>query len=538
VRSKRWLSALSVAGLSVASALAIGSSTKAAGSYTAKPDCSELPTCTEVANPQEAFGNYYVGHDEPSTEFYSSTPGSGNNNQYQLTIPSDPSGKFSTKKGYNFELHPAFWFGMAMCDTFSYPEQTSTCTPDSDTNIVNPATTGSFATAPGAAFMELQFYPPGWIPQFAGSSCDAKKWCVALNIDSLSEDPINGTTLNSTCQSQVLGGVEYINFAFLTLNGTPLGPPDPLDFNPSTSGNPNNANTFFLNSGDRASVTLKDTSSGFTTTVHDNTTGQSGSMVASAANGFGHITYAPTGSSCTDVPYTFHPMYSTSGPTTRVLWAAHTYNVAFSDEIGHFDFCTHINANTGACDGLEGVPGDQEPADGDDFACFPSVEALRYPATGCAGTNTPGFDGVPYQKSYWPGSSGNTPTPILFSSPKTGAGYATAYPQFAFETDLSRIEAADLGGVCDRTTGAGCVNPPVSDDGTPVFYPYFSTVSTKSGCNFGLGASLKHTINNFGGSSSAEYGPLLFSTYWAFGGHGASLTRTNNFNSGAQTLTC
>ena len=137
-------------------------------------------------------------------------------------------------------------------------------------------------------------------------------------------------------------------------------------------------------------------------------------MVASAANGFGHITYAPTGSSCTDVPYTFHPMYSTSGPTTRVLWAAHTYNVAFSDEIGHFDFCTHINANTGACDGLDGVrPGDQEPADGDDFACFPSVEVLRYPATGCAGTNTPGFDGVPYQKSYWPGSSGNTPTPIL-----------------------------------------------------------------------------------------------------------------------------
>jgi hypothetical protein len=168
-----------------------------------------------------------------------------------------------------------------------------------------------------------------------------------------------------------------------------------------------------------------------------------------------------------------------------------------------------------ACDGLEGVPGDQEPADGDDVACFPSVEALRYPATGCAGTNTPGFDGVPYQKSYWPGSSGTTPTPILFSSPKTGAGYITAYSQFAFETDLSRIEAADLGGVCDRTTGAGCVNPPVSDDGTPVFYPYFSTVSTKSGCNFGLGASVKHTINNFGGSSSAEYGPLLFSTYWA-----------------------
>ena len=57
-----------------------------------KPDCSELAICTEVANPQEAFGNYYVGHDEPSVEFYSNVPGSGNHNQYQLTIPTEPAG--------------------------------------------------------------------------------------------------------------------------------------------------------------------------------------------------------------------------------------------------------------------------------------------------------------------------------------------------------------------------------------------------------------------------------------------------------------
>jgi hypothetical protein len=131
----------------------------------------------------------------------------------------------STDELANFELHPAFWFGMAMCDTFSYPEQSATCTPDSDTNIVNPATPGSFARAPGVAFMELQFYPPGWIPQFFGQSCNPTKWCVALNIDSLSEDPIRGTTQNAGCQNQVLGGIEYINFAFLTLNGAPLGRP-------------------------------------------------------------------------------------------------------------------------------------------------------------------------------------------------------------------------------------------------------------------------------------------------------------------------
>ena len=37
------------------------------------------------------------------------------------------------------------------------PEQVSTCTPDSDRNIVDPAVS---AKHPGTAFMEMQFYPP------------------------------------------------------------------------------------------------------------------------------------------------------------------------------------------------------------------------------------------------------------------------------------------------------------------------------------------------------------------------------------------
>ena len=99
-------------------------------------------------------------------------------------------------------------------------------------------------------------------------------------------------------------------------------------------------------------------------------------------------------------------------------------------------------------------------------------------------------------------------------------------------------EAADLGGVCDRSTGIGCVNPPPTDDGTTAFYPYFSTVNTNFGCQFGLGATLPNTLEAFGASSTAEYTNLLFSTYWAFGGHGASLSRTNNYTSGAKALTC
>jgi len=59
-------------------------------------------------------------------------------------------------------------------------------------------------------------------------------------------------------------------------------------------------------------------------------------MTASAANGFGQVQYDPTGTSCVNLPYDFHPMYSTSSEQTRVIWAAHTYNISFTSEIGHF----------------------------------------------------------------------------------------------------------------------------------------------------------------------------------------------------------
>ena len=531
MRRMRAVSVLSVLGLTGAVLLSAGP-VASAQTYTTKPNCSELAICTEVANPKEAFGNYYVGHDEPSALFYSNVPGSGNSNQYQLTIPTDPGGPFTQTKGYNFELHPAFWFGMAMCDTYSYPEQVPSCTPDSDSNITNPALT---TKGPGVAFMELQFYPPGWVSQFTANSCDATKWCAALNVDSLSEDPINGTVLNPSCQSRILGGVEYINFAYLTKSGRPIGPPNPLHFDPATSGYPKFSNdTFYMSQGDKVTVTLTDTPQGFSTIVTDVTSGQTGLMTASAANGFGHMKFEPTGTKCQVVPYTFHPMYSTSSPQTRVLWAAHSYNVAFADEIGHFDFCTSIDAN-GSCNGKEGVPGDQEAADGDDNACLPASLSLKYPATGCEDTNSPGFDGTPYSLR-WPDGSPNTPTPILFSSPKSNG---TGFSQFAFEADLPRIEAADLGGHCIRSTGANCVNPPPTDDGTPAtFYPYFSQVATASGCAWGIGSTLPGTVNDFGGNSSAEFGPLYQSTYWAFGGHGATIKRYNNFNSGPQTNNC
>src|SRR5438270_13135754 len=103
------------------------------------------------------------------------------------------------------------WFGMVLCDTRSYPEQVSTCTPDSDRNILDPRVSPRH---PGTAFMELQFYPPGWVQQFDSQTCAATRCCAALTSDSLSRDPVAGKDLNDTCSNHVLPGIEHPDFAY------------------------------------------------------------------------------------------------------------------------------------------------------------------------------------------------------------------------------------------------------------------------------------------------------------------------------------
>lgn len=530
-----------VTGLLVAGTMSAGATSSVNYSSSWKGCASSARLCTEVQDPLAVFG-HYVGHDEPSVLFYSNTPGSGNHMQYNVTLPTEPSGAFSDTKGYSAEDSPAFWFGMAMCATQSFPESSSTCTPDSDSNIVNPDNTKH---APGAAFMELQFYPPGFASQFAGFSCDSTKWCVAMTIDSLAQNPFTGQVLNSTCTAEIGGSIEYVNFAYLTMSGKPIGPPNPLQFQFIGSGDPHSSpDTFYMNQGDNVTVSLSDTANGLQAIVHDNSNPDpatnTGLMTASAANGFGQIKFQPSGHSCQEIPYTFHPMYSTSTPQTRVLWAAHDYNIAMDAETGHFDFCSSIDPNTASCNGTEGIPGDQEAADGDDAACFSDTQNINpsyvappgQDAAYCETSNDPGFDGTSYN-NYWPNSTPTNSTAFLFSSPTTGANDTTPYPQVAFEADLPAIESNAIGGPCDNVTGAGCTNPPVTDEGSPAnFYPYFSTVNNGGTCNWGAGSTLPNTTNNFGGNSTTEFGSLLSEPYWVTGGHGAAENLIENFNSG------
>lgn len=486
-------------------------------------NCATSAMCTEVQDPEEVFGEgNYVGHDEPSVLFYSNQPGAGNEMTYQLTLPTDPSttNPLTPGKSFNFQLHPAFWFGMAMCDTQSYPEQVSTCAPNSDSNIVDPAVSPKH---PGTAFMELQFYPPGWVSWPAGNSCDATKWCAALNVDSLAEDPVNGTTLNATCSA--ITGLEYVNFAFLTTSGVSQAPASPINSTLSTF-TPDSTKDLFMGSGDRLIVTLHDGPHGLVTTVNDLTTHQKGSMTASAANGFGQVQYAPDPSTaCNNIPYDFHPMYSTSSEQTRVVWAAHSYNIAFSDETGHFEACNGSATITpgGNCP-TRNTEYDGEKADANDTFCFPASASTLVQIPGCLQLDgNSGFDSVPYNP-VWP--DGNTtlhPTSIQFSSPLTAGDLN--YDRVAFEADLPRIEF----NTCNRSTGSGCTLIPTTDDGAPAnFYPFFSTGTVQQRCTWLLGNDIPGlTTNDFGKNN--QYGPLLQLTYLTFGGGGATLHRYNDF---------
>jgi hypothetical protein len=504
-------------------------------------DCSEpYAICAEPAD-SIGYGGEYTGHDEPSLLFYSNTPGAGNSSLYNLQLPSDPKvlpNQAGTAGTWNFQTHIAFWVGMALCDNQSAPEFThDPCVPDSDSNIfdgTNEAAPDYIGHHPGTAFLEVQFYPPGWAPWPPGISCDATQWCASMAIFSLNQDQNAGVLNNADCLNTV--GLEPANFAFITKNGIPHAPPAPLSQTEATF-TPDPASDLFMNSGDQLSIDVHDGSAGLTVIVHDHTTGGSGSMTASAANGFAQVLFEPASPTCHASPYTFRPMYATSSEHTRVPWAAHSYNVAFSDEIGHFEYCSAVAHEGGEC--LD----NGEPAlDGDDDGCFSAAFSLFVPIGGCIATDND-FDGVSYQP-VWPGTDPNRgqdkkyhPSPIVFTSPVFNG--SENYSRVAFEADLPRIEAADFGGNCNRFTGAGCVNPPPGSN----FYPIYSTGSSTQNpsdnghCVWQFGGPyIKGTTNTFGGNSAAEFGPLLFSFYP--NPNPAIRLRTNNFRNVLSSNPC
>ena len=494
---------------------------------------------------------HYVGHDEPSVKFISSAAGSGNTMTYYMKMPKDPA-KPPTNNGKIVkyaELSVAPWFGLPICDPGSYPQ--NPCTPDSDAN------TGSgLPTDAGSAFMELQFYPPGFAPFLDSVSCNATKWCTAINIDSL-ESEFNFVNLNPNCE-------EPVNFAYLTTNGKPGGPPGPQTANAKTF--QPGSHTLFMNSGDVIKVAISDPPSGFTTVVSDLTTGQTGRMTASAGNGFMNTNFK----TCAGTPHTFHAEYDTAAQQNQVPWAALEGGVLMQQEIGHSEVCASLankdpinvpglivdkktsdtcvggtegrshhhdrkgeggcNPNTGVCKGAttEGTTGPIacpsnnfasgqlcEYADG---ICLPQGtrtvivggKAIREtaPVNFCADNRFQNgdldFDGIDYQKTTWPNGSSNVPTSIRYAGPFDAAGHS--YPSVQFQTDAPASEF-----LCNIFNGNNCDAPPLGAK----FYPWW-TLTSKSGqgvgglfpsgsCIWNFGNRIAGvTTNNLG--ADAQYG--------------------------------
>ena len=490
--------------------------------------------CTERQDNQSYDPEYkgrYIGHDEPSLLFYSNVPGSGNYNQYSIVLPKDPA-TYPTdahRNGsghptvWNFQLHPAFWFGMALCDTESYPEFTHLCNPNTDGNIFDsgdPSSPKYIGHHPGTAFMEMQFYPPGWVNGYTQTQYAAAVVIFGFNEKPLGPDgPIPN---NQACLGTV--GIEPANLALITLDGKSQAPADPLNHDPAKQ-SVIPGETFLMSPGDTLVVTIRDTPAGLQVTIKDVTTGHTGSMTASKANGFAQVIFDPNAKTCMSRPYAFHPMYATSGPHTRVPWAAHSYNVAFSDEIGHYNYCdlqdNSIVPGLGAC--LQSPVEDEivkDQHEPDDFFCVDTTSSVVFgalqPLGGCLDSDQD-FDGVPYHHA-WPGSGPDrfhfsaVPDPTRFTSAKfkpTSFGALTAYSRIAFEADMPAIERP-LG--CSTVTGVGCTNPPPG----ALFYPIFTTTNINGQCwwQFG-GAGIPGTTNTFGGSSTTEFGELESSVYIA-----------------------
>ncbi len=473
---------------------------------------------------------HYVGHDEPSVKFISSAANSGNTMTYIMKMPVDPT-KPATDTGTVIdyaELSPAPWFGLPLCDPESYPQ--NPCTPDSDSNL------GGIKdkNAAGSAFMELQFYPPGFTPFYDDVSCNKTKWCAALTIDSL-ESYFNFAGLNTACE-------EPSNFAFLQRNGVPAGPPGPQLADVATY--TPNSHTLLINGGDVLEVAISDPAAGFTTTVTDLSTGQTGYMVASAANGFMDTNVK----TCDGTPHTFHAEYATAAPQNQVPWAALEGGVLMEQETGHSEVCSSLankdpvtgpgfkdrdtydtcvggteggtldkgegpcNAKTGVCVGstTEGTTGPIAcPSDNFDsgqlceFAdgiCIPqggravTIEGHSVTATSpvnfCQANRFQNgdldFDGIPYQKKSWPDGSSDRPTSIRYAGPFDQAG--NPYPSIQFETDIAGSEF-----LCNVTSGLNCDAPPLSAS----FYPFW-TLTDKAGQGIGPLFSAPDCIWNFG----------------------------------------
>jgi hypothetical protein len=336
----------------------------------------------------------------------------------------------------------------------------------------------------------MQFYAPGAAPFVDNISCDNTHWCASLHINDLECD--TQFVCNPNC-------VEPTNFAFIQRDGVPTGPPSPQRSN-LASFTPNDQ-TLLMNPGDKIVAHIFDADIGggkhaLETRIDDLTTGQSGYMIASAANGF----MATNPGDCTGVPFNYEPEYRTARKHNVIPWAALETNISTQYEIGHYIPCTSVeNPVTvdfgGAVDTFwRDCRGPYERAgreaglteEPDDSPCFPegyTHHGLAAPnlVAGCAnffaGNGDLDYDGTSYW-SDWPNSltPHRHPSPFLQSEPRARG---KAYQHIQFQTNAPASEAS-----C-KPTGVGCAVPPPGAPGH--FYPWWTLAEVHGKCVWEFG---------------------------------------------------
>jgi len=486
--------------------------------------CTDVRGFPGVENANNYDGRFYdnghyIGHDEPDLAFLSNRPGSGNNVTWTETLGTDPAAAptVGTPGGdvtHWFELSIAPWFGMALCDPYSYPQ--SACKPNSDTN----APGRQFPGAPlkgnpggGSSFLEVQFYPPGEGPFVNNISCDNTHWCASLHINDL-ECTLNFSHCNSNCE-------EPTNFAFIQKNGVPTGPAGP-QVATLASYTPNDQ-TLLMNPGDTVKVHILDAplpgggGNALEVRIDDLTTGQSGFMQASAANGY----MATNIGNCKGIPFNYEPEYSTAAAGNIVPWAALQMTISTEYEIGHWTPCQSLADGINSIDPFfltcvgpyestsDGGANNPEPDDG---PCFPQGDThsglnpygiFSDPNTmnGCLNFDGGGdvdFDGTSYWADWPTGIAPTGATPGSFAQ-STPTSNGRRYEQSFFQTDLALSETT-----CAESF-SGCTVPP---NGPGNFYPYWSTVTKGNQCSIVFGnVSGGPGVNDYG--KAAQYGADL-----------------------------
>jgi hypothetical protein len=460
---------------------------------------------------------HYIGHDEPSMRFLSTRSGSGNDFSITENLPRDPKALPTvTTPGKDvthwFELTVAPWFSTDVCDPNSAP--LLPCTAGSDKNAPH----GNYPGG-GQAFVELQFYAPGFAPFVDATSCDDTHWCSALTIDSLECQGNGSSNCNNNC-------IEPVNFAFVQTNGVPTGPPSPQKSNLATL--TPNSHTLLMNPGDKITIHMWDAKipggHALEARETDHTMGRSGFMIASAKNGFMNTNPFD----CTGTPFNFQPAYDTARAANVIPWGIGPYMINTQYEIGHWEACTSVSGPAVLTVGsfkdtyfkhctspYETGPDSGKVFEPNDSPCYMKGDThggtvAPNLVTGCdvffGAIGDLDYDGSPYRAD-WPHSlsAGLFPAPFLQRQPTTGGHQ---YPQIQFMTDTS---ATEFNTGCNLVSGKGCVLPP---KGPGHFFPFFTLAKAGGNCVWEFGNM--HNGRSFGGVR--QYGRVGPGTIGAFAG--------------------